>query len=708
MRKSNAPHLARLPRERYLSMQIPNCFFSICSAIALFMGSAITTSGATAGTLDDIRARDKLICGVSEGLPGFSEKDGSGSWHGFDVDFCKAVAAAVLGDNKKVEYVPLSADTRFDALKDRRIDLLSRNSTWTMSRDLELGIDFVGVSYFDGQGFLVPTLFGATSPLQLDGAKICVVTGTTSETNAANYFQKHKLKVSFLRFTERADARAAYAAEKCDAFTGDRSALAAERSLLPKPQDHVILRDVISKEPLGPVTREDNPAWTGLVRWTLFALINAEELGLHSASVTTSQRQQAVALGTPAAKALGLSSEWLVAVIGGVGNYAEMFEPQPRAKIRHWNSSRHECAVDPGRPDLCAANAVSWLLTRACSGSLRSRIAARAFAFFVPFLLSLTLQVSNARAQLVNSLRDLAQYSKSTFSICWRASRGCRSQSSQRREALRAYYQEFGGELLWLGEQTAPTNVISRLKNAEARRPRLERLSQQATCGPQRRRRTVNRHARHWRSPSCIFRRRFWNTRPPSRSADFCRARSIPTFSSRAAPSIRLSALKELAGVAKVRIAFFDRWQPANPRYAGLREASGQLPETGRQGRVGHDSVGPIRSSPARADPRVPAIRARLVRDGRRQRHSPFIRHASLRQCTGRSRQALSGASGSRSRWRRREDDNYRHERPDPGAHQKHHRSDGALAVDAGGPWATIPHREHRRLRTAPREGGRG
>ena len=195
-----------------------------------------------------------------------------------------------------------------------------------MSRDLQLGIEFAGVSYFDGQGFLVPTLLGASSALQLDGARICVASGTTSEQNAAEFFQSKNLKVSFLRFTKWADARAAYAAEKCDVFTGDRSALAAERSLLPTPQNHVILRDVISKEPLGPVTREDDAKWTGLVRWTLFALINAEELGLNTKSIAADRRQQAIALGAPATKSLGLADDWLVKVIKGVGNYGEIFE----------------------------------------------------------------------------------------------------------------------------------------------------------------------------------------------------------------------------------------------------------------------------------------------------------------------------------------------------------------------------------------------
>jgi general L-amino acid transport system substrate-binding protein len=306
--------------------QIFTRFFVVCAVAAFLVESLVVTLSASAGTLDDVRSRDKLICGVSEGLPGFSEKDGSGVWRGFDVDFCKAVAAAVLGDTSKIEYVPLSADVRFNALRDRRIDLLSRNSTWTMSRDLELGIEFVGISYFDGQGFLIPTLLGATSALQLDGAKICVGSGTTSEQNAADFFQSKKLNVTFLRFKEGSDARAAYASEKCDVFTADRSALAAARSVLPMPQNHVILRDVISKEPLGPATRKDDPKWTDLVRWTLFALVNAEELGLDSKSIVAGRRQQAIDLGAPATRSLGLVNDWLVKVIEGVGNYAEIFE----------------------------------------------------------------------------------------------------------------------------------------------------------------------------------------------------------------------------------------------------------------------------------------------------------------------------------------------------------------------------------------------
>jgi general L-amino acid transport system substrate-binding protein len=310
-----APRRARLALAASFAMSLT------CVTLAL-----LAAAPAAAGTLDDVRARGRLICGVSEGLPGFSEKDKAGAWHGFDVDFCKAVAAAVLGDPGKVDYKPLSADTRFDALKAKQIDLLSRNSTWTMTRDLVDGLAFAGISYYDGQGFMLPALLGATSPLQLAGASICVVTGTTTEQNAAAFFDKRKVKVTFLRFEQRSGARAAYAAGKCDAFTGDRSALAAERSLMKKPDAHVVMEGVISKEPLGPVTRKGDQQWTDLVRWTLFALINAEEQGLDATTAGTTLRDKAIAMGAPAVKAFALPEDWLIKVIGGVGNYKDIFE----------------------------------------------------------------------------------------------------------------------------------------------------------------------------------------------------------------------------------------------------------------------------------------------------------------------------------------------------------------------------------------------
>ena len=294
------------------------------AAIALWLA---TMAAAAGGTFDDVRARGHLVCGVSGGLPGFSSQDDGGAWHGFDVDFCRAVAAAALGDADKVTYVPLSATMRFDALKKGDIDLLSRNSTWTMSRDLGLGIEFAGIAYHDGQGFLAHAVDGMTSALELIGARICVVSGTTTEANAADYFARDGMDVTFVGFTERSDARQAFASGKCDVFTADSSALAAERSLLANPDDYVILREVISKEPLGPVTREGDPAWTGLVRWTLYGLINAEERDLSTATLADPvRREEAILLGKPAVAALGLADDWLAAVIASVGNYADIFD----------------------------------------------------------------------------------------------------------------------------------------------------------------------------------------------------------------------------------------------------------------------------------------------------------------------------------------------------------------------------------------------
>ncbi|BCP54232.1 amino acid ABC transporter substrate-binding protein [Kaistia sp. 32K] len=298
----------------------------VARATACSLMLLAATAGARAGTLEDVKARGKLVCGVSEGLGGFSEKDETGAWRGFDVDFCKAVALAITGDATKVDYVPLSATDRFKALADGKIDLLSRNSTWTFSRDAGQNLEFVGVSYFDGQGFMVPSIYGATSPLQLNGATICVLDETTTQDNAAAYFARAGLKVSFLPFAERQDARKAYADGQCDAYTADRSALAAERADLPKPEDHTILKDVISKEPLGPVVRDDDPKWVNLVRWVLFGLIDGEETGLTSTSVAGDKAQEAARLGALTGPTLGLSDDWLAKVIGGVGNSGEIFE----------------------------------------------------------------------------------------------------------------------------------------------------------------------------------------------------------------------------------------------------------------------------------------------------------------------------------------------------------------------------------------------
>jgi len=294
------------------------------AAGALF--ATVAGAAANAATVDDVRARGVLNCGVNEGLPGFSEPDPSGEWHGFDVDICRAISAAIFGAPDKVNYVTVSTAGRFDALANGDIDVLSRNSTWTMTRDATLGLDFAGVAYYDGQGFMVRADYGMRSALELVGARICFITATTTEQNAAEFFGSRGIDVTFMPFDTRAEAHQAYVEEKCDAMTADSSALAAERSRMPTPNDHVVLPEIISKEPLGPVTRDDDPAWTDLVRWTLFGLINAEEQGLTASALgADAGRARAAALGKPAAAALKVDEDWLANVIAGVGNYGEIF-----------------------------------------------------------------------------------------------------------------------------------------------------------------------------------------------------------------------------------------------------------------------------------------------------------------------------------------------------------------------------------------------
>ena len=306
--------------------------FALRSLAIATLLSVVGASASFAGTLEEVRARGHLNCGVSEGLPGFSEADADGQWRGFDVEICRAVAAAVFADPDAVTFVPESAAERFEALESGKVDLLSRNSTWTMSRDIDLAIDFAGIAYYDGQGFLSRAEYGIRSALELQGARICVIAATTSADNAAKFFAARGVDVTLLTFGSNEEAGQAYAAEKCDAWTADRSALAAERSRLEIPDDHIILPEVISKEPLGPVTREDDPTWTALIRWTLYGLINAEEQNLSSTGLAESspdveaQTAIALALGRPAAPTLRINEYWMVQVISAVGNYGEIFE----------------------------------------------------------------------------------------------------------------------------------------------------------------------------------------------------------------------------------------------------------------------------------------------------------------------------------------------------------------------------------------------
>jgi general L-amino acid transport system substrate-binding protein len=279
----------------------------------------------------DVRARGKLNCGVNSDLLGFSRKTDAGSWVGLDVDFCRAVAAAVLGDPNKVEFVEVDIATRFDALKSGKIDLLARNTTWTMERDVMMGFEFAGILYIDGQGFMTGDDRGLVSAQQLAGLKVCVQSGTTSEANVAYYFNSHKTNVELKSFADRGKLLAAYLAGECDAISGDRTALFSDRAGFPEPERHAVLPEVISKEPLGPVVMQDDREWIEIVRWTLAGLVNAEEVGLDKAMASGAEplKDDPARLVEGAGKSgevLGLSKSWLRDVVAAVGNYGEMFE----------------------------------------------------------------------------------------------------------------------------------------------------------------------------------------------------------------------------------------------------------------------------------------------------------------------------------------------------------------------------------------------
>jgi general L-amino acid transport system substrate-binding protein len=284
-------------------------------------------------TLAAIRQRGRLSCGVNQGLVGFAYTDNRGEWRGFDVDFCRGLAAAIFGDADAVRFVPLTAGNRFEALADGRIDVLWRNTSWTMERDTGGQLSFPGINYYDGQGFLVRRSLNLSSATELTGARICVQEGSTSALNADDYFRSRDIDYrAVVQPTEEA-ARLAYGREDCDAFSADISGLAAARTTLADPQQHVILPDVISKEPLGPVTRRGDEQWTAVVRWTLNALILAEELGVTQANVddlTEGARDPRVRrlLGAEGefGPRLGLSRTWAADAVEGVGNYGEIFE----------------------------------------------------------------------------------------------------------------------------------------------------------------------------------------------------------------------------------------------------------------------------------------------------------------------------------------------------------------------------------------------
>jgi len=295
---------------------------------------------ASAQTLKAVKDRGELICGVSHGLPGFAFPDAAGAWSGFDIDYCRAVAAAIFHDPGKVKFTPLGVDERFEALKSGKIDVLSHNSTWTMSREAEFGLTFVGVNFYDGQGFLVHKSPEIASALELDGVKVCVQKGTTTIGNFEDYFKSNNLKFEEVEEDSQVDALKDYDAGKCGVLTSDVSQLYALRLQLANPRDHVILPDVISKEPLGLAVRQDDPQWVEIVKWVDFALINAEELGVGSKSVDDALKSQKpavrrlVGVEGKFGEEIGLSADWAANAIRAVGNYGEIYERNVGSKSK--------------------------------------------------------------------------------------------------------------------------------------------------------------------------------------------------------------------------------------------------------------------------------------------------------------------------------------------------------------------------------------
>ena len=296
--------------------------------------AGLAASAAVAGTMDDVKARGKLNCGVTTGLVGFAAPDANGEWQGFDVGVCRAVAAAVLGDPKAVEFVPTTGKTRFTALASGEIDMLARNTTWTFSRDVDLKFEFTGINYYDGQGFMVPKDLGVGSAKDLDGATVCIQTGTTTELNLADFFRSNNISYEPVPIETNAEAQQQYLAGACDVYTTDASGLAATRATFEDPSAHVVLPEIVSKEPLGPLVRHGDNDWGDVVRWSLNALIAAEELGVTSANIAelsaaaTNNPEVNRLLGTEGnlGEMLGLDAEWAKRAIMAGGNYGELFE----------------------------------------------------------------------------------------------------------------------------------------------------------------------------------------------------------------------------------------------------------------------------------------------------------------------------------------------------------------------------------------------
>ena len=296
-------------------------------------GLGLAGTAQAGATLDAVKEKGFIQCGVSTGLAGFSNPDDEGDWHGIDVDVCRAIAAALFGDPDAVRFTPLTATERFTALQSGEVDVLSRNTTWTLTRDTSLGLDFTGVTYYDGQGFMVPEELGVESALELDGASVCVQPGTTTELNLADFFRANNLSYEPVVIERLEEVRTAYDQGRCDVYTTDQSGLYAERTVLSDPDAHAILPEVISKEPLGPVVRHGDHEWGDVVRWALYAMVEAEEYDVNSSNVDELKAnsgnpviRRLLGVEGDMGESLGLPAEWAYNIIKQVGNYGEIFE----------------------------------------------------------------------------------------------------------------------------------------------------------------------------------------------------------------------------------------------------------------------------------------------------------------------------------------------------------------------------------------------
>jgi general L-amino acid transport system substrate-binding protein len=300
------------------------------TAAAVLAG--LVATAADAQTLKQVKDRGQLVCGVGSGLAGFAMPDDKGVWKGIDADICRALSAVILNDPMKVKFVSLSSKDRFTALQSGEVDLLSRNTTWTLSRDTSLGLNFAGINYYDGQGFMVRKKLGIVSARELTGASVCTQQGTTTELNLADFFRANKIKYEVVAFATSDETIKAYDAGRCDAFTTDASGLYAERLKLTNPDEHIVLPDIISKEPLGPVVRHGDDQWFDLVKWVLYAMLTAEELGVTSQNIDDMLKsdnpeiRRLVGTEGKFGESLGVTNDWAVRIVKQVGNYGESFE----------------------------------------------------------------------------------------------------------------------------------------------------------------------------------------------------------------------------------------------------------------------------------------------------------------------------------------------------------------------------------------------